>query len=317
MTLLAIENLEVSFPVRSAILRRRIGAIHALRGVSLSVEPGETVAIVGESGSGKTTMARAVARLVRPTGGSVKLDGDDLLAMNAAQLRRARRKIQMVFQNPYSSLNRRHRVGEIIAEPLRVHGVGDRHSRRQRAHELLERVGLGRDAANHYTTSFSGGQRQRIAIARALALEPKLIICDEPVSALDISVQAQILNLLMQLKSDLGLSLLFVTHDLGVVNRIADRVAVMHAGRIVEMSPPETFFREPAHPYSKALVSAVPRPSGPRNRIRLVGDPPSPLSEPRGCLFAGRCAGATDLCRSDDPVLRFTNPLQQAACHFA
>jgi len=317
MSLLEVENLRVDFPVRSQILRRRIGAVHAVRGVDLSVQRGECLAIVGESGSGKSTLARAIGRLL-PASGRAILDGKDLLALSRKDLRGARRNLQYVFQDPYSSLNRRWRIEDIVAEPLVSFGVGDRAERRARVLDLLEMVGLDRSYARHFPRELSGGQRQRVGIARALALNPRLVVCDEAVSALDVSVQAQILNLLSSLRTELGLAFLFITHDLGIVRRFADRVAVMHAGQVVELTTARDLFNQALHPYSAALLSAVPtmtmggvRPP----RIRLAGGPPSPLTEPPGCLFASRCPTAIDMCRTSPPPQQSTAGGGRVACH--
>ncbi len=318
--LLTVDNLAVAIPLRSTILRRRLATIHALRDASFAITPGETLALVGESGSGKSTVAKALTRLVGTTSGRVSFLGQSLLEAKGDALLRLRRDVQMVFQDPFSSLNRRMRVGDIVAEPLRVHGIGSKADRAARVRELLADVGLGADAAQRYPVAFSGGQRQRIAIARALAMRPKLVICDEAISALDVSIQAQILNLLQDLKRRYGLSYLFITHDLGVVRRFADRVAVMHAGHIVEISDPATMFADPQHPYTRALLSAVPRldGSGARTtRIRLTAPPPSPMSEPPGCLFAARCAHASQVCRVTAPAMRVLADGRSVSCHHA
>jgi oligopeptide/dipeptide ABC transporter ATP-binding protein len=318
--LLEVEDLAVAIPVRSPVLRRRIASIHALRGISFTVAVGETLALVGESGSGKSTAARAITRLVQATHGRVSFDGQPVLEARGDVLHAIRRNLQIVFQDPYSSLNRRMLVGDIIGEPLRAHAVSDAAGRRRRVGELLAQVGLDASAAAQYPVAFSGGQRQRIAIARALALSPKLVVCDEAVSALDVSIQAQILNLLQDLKRLYGLAYLFITHDLGVVRRFADRVAVMHAGRIVEIAAPAALFAGPFHPYTRALLSAVPRiaigePTP--TRIRLAAPPPSPMSSPSGCLFAARCAHAVVRCHAEAPALRTQPDGRQVACHLA
>jgi oligopeptide/dipeptide ABC transporter ATP-binding protein len=317
MTLLDVKNLTVSFPVRSPILRRRIGDIHAVRGVDFEIGEGETLAVVGESGSGKSTLARAVGRLV-PAKGSATLSGVDLLGLAPRALRAARRHLQYVFQDPYSSLNRRWTIGASVAEPLATFKVGTRLTRRERVANLLSLVGLDPSFAARYPRALSGGQRQRVGIARALALNPKLVICDEAISALDVSVQAQILNLLTVLRRELGLSYLFITHDLGVVRRFAHRVAVMHAGAIVEIAPTGDLFEEPLHPYSAALLSAVPKVTQSplaQSRIRLSGGPPSPLSSPAGCLFALRCPVAEARCHAEAPPLEAAADRRQVACH--
>ncbi|MDH3475257.1 MAG: dipeptide ABC transporter ATP-binding protein [Rhodospirillales bacterium] len=278
-------------------------AIHAVNGVSLALERGETLGIVGESGCGKSTLARLLLRLIEPTSGSLRFDGVDLLAQSQRQLRARRRNMQLVFQDPYASLDPRLTVGTIIAEPLAIHGAGNRSSRRARVAELLETVGLEPEAAARYPHEFSGGQRQRIGIARAIALEPKLIIADEPVSALDVSIQSQILNLLVDLKARLALSYVFISHDLAVVEHVSDRVAVMYLGRIVEHTDTERLYAQPSHPYTQALVSAIPRPDPEQaqDRIVLGGDIPNPEQPPGGCPFHPRCPKAMENCRSELP----------------
>jgi oligopeptide/dipeptide ABC transporter ATP-binding protein len=316
MTLLAVDRLSVSFPVRSAILQRQVGELLAVRDVTLTVDAGETLAVVGESGSGKSTAARAIARIVPASGGTVRFGGTDLLGLSGAALRDARRALQMVFQDPYSALNRRWRVGAIVAEPLDAHRIGSAAERKATVAGLLARVGLDPAMAARFPAALSGGQRQRVAIARALALKPRLVICDEAISALDVSVQAQILNLLTELQRDFGLAYLFITHDLGVVRRFAHRVAVMHGGQVVETAPTATLFARPLHPYSAALLSAVPRIGGTdTSRIRLPGRPPSPAERPPGCLFAARCAHALAICRTTPPP-RVAQPQGgSVACH--
>jgi oligopeptide/dipeptide ABC transporter ATP-binding protein len=318
--LLEVRDLKVDIPVRTAIGIGTKGHIHALRGVSFDLARGETLALVGESGSGKSTTARAISRLARASGGTVRLNGTDFLGAGGSELFKLRSLVGMVFQDPYSSLNRRMRVGDIIAEPLVVHGFGHRRSRAARVAELLRHVGLEADVARRYPVAFSGGQRQRIAIARALALKPQLLICDEAVSALDVSVQAQILNLINDIKREMSLGVLFITHDLGVVRRFADRVAVMHAGRIVESAPPRDLFARPLHPYTQSLLSAAPEPSQARGtrieRVRLVGGPVSPLDAPTGCIFASRCPRFLEgVCSADDPALLPKEPGHDVACH--
>jgi oligopeptide/dipeptide ABC transporter ATP-binding protein len=320
--LLEVRDLKVDIPVPSALGFGTRGHIHALRGVSFDLARGQTLALVGESGSGKSTTARAISRLARASGGTVRLNGIDFLSAGGSALFKQRSLVGMVFQDPYSSLNRRMRVGDIIAEPLVVHGFGDRQSRAARVAELLHDVGLEADVARRYPHAFSGGQRQRIAIARALALKPHLLICDEAVSALDVSVQAQILNLINDIKRGMSLGVLFITHDLGVVRRFADCVAVMHAGRIVELAPPRDLFARPLHPYTQSLLSAAPEPSkgsGPRiQRVRLVGGPVSPLDTPKGCIFASRCPHFLEnICGASDPALLPQAPGHDVACHRA
>jgi peptide/nickel transport system ATP-binding protein/oligopeptide transport system ATP-binding protein len=298
--LLEAEGLVKHFPSRDSR-----GLVRAVDGVSLALWPGETLGIVGESGSGKSTVARLLLRLVEPTAGTVRFEGEDLGRLGTAALRARRRDMQIVFQDPYASLDPRMTIVDIIAEPLAIHRLGTRSERREKAVKLLRLVGLEPEAAERYPHEFSGGQRQRIGIARAVALEPKLVILDEPVSALDVSIQSQILNLLMDLKRRLGLSYLFISHDLSVVEHVSDRVAVMYLGRIVETAPAEDLFRRPLHPYTEALVSAIPgKPAGRGGRILLKGDPPSPEEPPSGCPFHPRCPKAMDRCRSETPPER-------------
>ncbi len=292
------------------------GVVRAVNGVSLSVAPGSTFGIVGESGCGKSTLARLVMRLIEPSAGSIIFQGEDLMALGATALRRRRRELQMVFQDPYASLDSRMTVGAIISEPLDIHRIGTRTGRRARVRDLLNLVGLDANASEKYPHEFSGGQRQRIGIARAIALEPRLIVLDEPVSALDVSIQAQILNLLVDLKNRLALSYIFISHDLSVVEHVSDEVAVMYAGRVVETGPASLVFRSPCHPYTKALVSAVPEidPARQRQRIVLSGDPPNPEMIPPGCPFHPRCPSALPVCGEAVPDLRQTED-RMVACH--
>ncbi len=301
--LLEVRDLVVHFPVRKGVFARVTAWVRAVDGISFDIAPGETLALVGESGCGKTTAGRAVLRLLEPSAGEVRFEGADLLAMKAAELRAVRRRMQLVFQDPYASLNPRMTVGDILGEPLRVHGIARRSELDDRVAALLERVGLQASYRSRYPHEFSGGQRQRIGIARALALEPKLIVCDEAVSALDVSIQAQILNLLQDLQDEYGLSYLFISHDLSVVEHIADRVAVMYLGRFAELAPVEALFREPKHPYTQALISANPvaDPAAQVERILLEGDVPTPLDPPAGCRFHTRCPRVMDVCRSAEP----------------
>jgi peptide/nickel transport system ATP-binding protein/oligopeptide transport system ATP-binding protein len=314
--LLEVENLVRHFVVRRSLLGRPRATVRAVDGVSFSVAAGETLALVGESGCGKTTVSRLVLRLIEPTGGSVRFDGADVLAFDAAALRRFRRQAQLVFQDPYGSLNPRMTVGEILAEPLALHTQLAPKQRRTRVVHLLDMVGLPAVAARRYPHEFSGGQRQRVAIARALAVEPKLIICDEPVSALDVSIRSQILNLLRDLQRRLGLAYIFISHDLAVVKHIADRVAVMNLGQIVETAPGERIFAEPRHPYSHALISAipVPDPAARRDRMVLQGDLPSALAPPAACRFHTRCPYVIPRCREEAPAL-IDEAGHATACH--
>ncbi|CAH1655186.1 ABC transporter ATP-binding protein [Chelatococcus asaccharovorans] len=318
--LLELDDVSVTLRGPRAHLFAAPTPIRALRQVSLTIAAGETLALVGESGSGKSTLARAITRLV-PAAGQARFDGIDILKADRAGMRRVRRGLQMVFQDPYSSLNRRKRIADILMEPLKVHGVGDGAERRRRVEALIAQVGLNTDMLQRFPAALSGGQRQRISIARALALQPQLVICDEAVSALDVSVQAQILNLLGSLKRSYKLAYLFITHDLGVVRRFADRIAVMHAGRIIEVAPANLLFAGPLHPYTRALLSAAPHPSRDRPapaRILLPGEPVSALAEPAGCLFAKRCLHfRPGLCEKSDPPLVTQGANHQVACHRA
>jgi oligopeptide transport system ATP-binding protein len=312
--LLALDNVTKHFAVRRSLLGVPTVVVRAVDGVSLDVAPGETLALVGESGSGKSTVGRLALRLIEPTSGTVRFEGRDLAALSGAELRRARAGAQLIFQDPYSSLNPRMTVGEMLAEPLLLHTDLSPASRRERVAELLRIVGLRSECAQRYPHEFSGGQRQRIAIARALAVEPRLIICDEPVSALDVSIRSQIINLLKDLQQRLGLAYVFISHDLAVVQHIATRVAVMYLGRIVESAPCDRIFAEPRHPYTQALLAAVPVLSTERRPRRILpGDPPSPISPPPGCHLHPRCAHARDICRRSRPEL--SGDGHAAACH--
>jgi len=320
MSLVEVRGLAKEFPVRRGLLRRSAGTLKAVDGVDLEIEQGECLALVGESGSGKTTLGRCLLRLIRPTRGSITFQGRDLLALKGSNLRAARRDFQMVFQDPYGSLNPRMKIGRILSEPLEVHAIVPREQRRARVEELLDLVGLPASSADKYPHEFSGGQRQRIGIARALATEPALLVADEPVSALDVSVQGQIINLLMSLRRKLDLTLLFIAHDLGVVRRVADRVAVMYLGRIVETATNEDLFAHPQHPYTVSLLSAVPVPDPTRRsqRIVLAGELPSPVDPPSGCAFHPRCPIADDRCRTETPrLLAVGGSGTKVACHKA
>jgi len=288
--LLTVSNLKMHFSVRGGVIPRQVGAVKAVDGVSLHIGPGETLGLVGESGCGKSTFGKAVVRLLKPTSGSVSFNGTDITRMSQRALRPLRRDFQMIFQDPVESLDPRMSVRSIIEEPLLIHRIGSRSDRVRMVNELLDRVGLPSSAAERYSFEFSGGQRQRIGIARALALKPKLIVCDEPVSALDVSIQSQILNLLVELQRELGLSYLFIAHDLSVVKHVSDRVAVMYLGKIVELAPSENIYRDPRHAYTKALLSAIPStdPNASRERILLEGEIPSPIDPPRGSAFGHR-----------------------------
>ena len=322
--LLVVENLEKHFPVtQGLVFQRQVGAVKAVDGVSFSVNAGETIGVVGESGCGKSTMARCVARLLQPTGGKIIFDGQDITHLDRSAMRPIRREMMMVFQDPYASLNPRKRVGAIVGEPLEVHGIGTDTERKRRVQELLEIVGLNSEHYNRFPHEFSGGQRQRIGIARALAINPKLIICDEPVSALDVSVQAQILNLLKDLQKDFGLTYIFIAHDLNVVRHVSERVMVMYLGKAVEIGSRDQLYREPKHPYSGALLSAVPiaDPELGRSRkpIVLQGDVPSPLNPPKACPFHPRCPRFVQgKCDVDTPPLESVSadPTHLSACHF-
>jgi peptide/nickel transport system ATP-binding protein len=313
-------GLAKQFSVGSALSRGGRQTLQAVDDVSFRVWPGETLGLVGESGCGKSTLARCLVRLLEPSAGLLRFEGRDITHLNTRAMRPLRPRLQMVFQDPYASLNPRRRVGELIAEPLVVHTKVTQQQRRDRVHELAALVGLRPDQLERYPHEFSGGQRQRIGIARALALSPKLVIADEPVSALDVSIQAQVINLLADLQERLGLTLVFIAHDLSVVRQVSTRTAVMYLGSIVEMGPTDSVYEAPAHPYTAALIAAVPRPqvdSGARAaRTVLQGDPPSPLAPPSGCRFHPRCAAATERCRRERPALREVDAGRAVACHF-
>ncbi len=316
--LLDVRGLTKHFPVTRGLLRRQVGTVQAVTDVSFAVEPGETLAVVGESGCGKSTTGRAILRLIEPTAGSVHLDGEEITALSPAALRQARRKMQIIFQDPYGSLNPRMTVRETIAEPLVLHGVASGRGLDAKVNEVLTLCGLSSFHAERYPHEFSGGQRQRVGIARALATRPRLIVCDEPVSALDVSVQAQIVNLLQDLQRELGIAYVFISHDLAVVRHIAARVAVMYLGRIVEEAAAEDLFAAPRHPYTRSLIAAAPKPDPAAGRVRATveGDAPSALAPPPGCAFHPRCPMARDRCRAERPVLRPVGATM-AACHYA
>jgi oligopeptide/dipeptide ABC transporter ATP-binding protein len=319
--LVRADDVRKYFPIRSGIvIQHEVARVHAVDGVSLEVRRGETLGLVGESGCGKSTLGRCIIRLHQLTSGTITLEGRDISRLSRRGLRPLRREMQMVFQDPYASLNPRKRVGSIIADPLRIHDRGNRTQIKQRVGELLEMVGLSPEHINRYPHEFSGGQRQRIGVARALALHPKLIIADEPVSALDVSIRAQVINLLDDLQDNLGLTYIFIAHDLGVVRHVSDRIAVMYLGKIVEISPAEELYHRPVHPYTEALLSAVPVPdpdlSARREQIVLEGDVPSPITPPTGCRFHPRCRYATEICSQEEPPLvEHGSGGHIAACH--
>jgi len=317
--LLEVRHLKQYFPVKAGVVfDRTVAHVHAVDDVSFDLDEGQTLGLVGESGCGKTTLSRSLLRLIEPTDGSVAFQGNDVSHLSARKLRPLRREMQMVFQDPFASLNPRKRIAQIVGAPLRLHGT-PRDEIADRVRGLLERVGLQKEHLNRFPHEFSGGQRQRIGIARALALEPKLILLDEPVSALDVSVQAQIINLLDDLQDDLGLTYMFVAHDLSVVRHVSDRIAVMYLGKLMEVSPAEELYTKPIHPYTEALLGAVPVPDPRENRARkrvaVTGEPPNPIDPPSGCVFHPRCPHATDVCREVEPPLaRYANG-HLAACH--
>jgi oligopeptide transport system ATP-binding protein len=322
--LVRVTNLKKHFPILRGVFRRQVGAVQAVDGVSFNIYEGETLGLVGESGCGKSTTGRVILQLMEATDGSVEFQGTELTELKKSDMRRMRREMQMIFQDPYASLNPRMTVGNIIGEPLEIHGLGDSKQRKARVQDLLKVVGLNPYFVNRYPHEFSGGQRQRIGVARALATSPMFIVADEPISALDVSIQAQVVNMLDELKEKLGLTYLFIAHDLSMVRYISDRVAVMYLGRIVELGVTNTVYEHPLHPYTQALLSAIPMPDPDkevtRQRIILEGDVPSPANPPPGCRFHTRCGYATDICRTDDPEYRNLGDEAEShwvACHHA
>lgn len=317
--ILRVENLKMYFPIRTGFLQRHVGDIKAVDDVSFFIYKGETLGLVGESGCGKTTTGRTINRLYTPTGGRVSFDGMDIMDLEGKELRKMRRKMQMIFQDPYASLNPRMSVLAIVGEPLTVHRINGGKGRKDRVAELMELVGLNAGLMNRYPHEFSGGQRQRIGLARALALNPELIICDEPISALDVSIQAQVVNVLEELQERLGLTYLFIAHDLSMVRHISDRTAVMYLGKVVELADKEELYNQPLHPYTQALLSAVPVPDPvaerERQRIILMGDVPSPANPPNGCNFHPRCPQAQHVCQELEPEWREASPSHWVACH--
>jgi oligopeptide/dipeptide ABC transporter ATP-binding protein len=317
MALLDVKNLKKHFPVKKGVLSRTVGNVRAVDGITFTLKRGETLGLVGESGCGKTTVGRSILRLIEPTSGQITFNGQDLLGLEREALRRVRASLQIIFQDPFSSLNPRMNVGQIIAEPIKNHLKEPRAEIKNRVAYLMEKVGLHKEQISRYPHEFSGGQRQRIGIARALALNPKVIICDEPVSALDVSIQAQVINLLAQLQEQMNLSYLFIAHDLSVVEHISDRIAVMYLGRFVELATDKELYQNPLHPYSQALLSAVPVPDPEihKQRILLEGDVPSPLNPPSGCAFHTRCPECKDVCTHEEPVFRDLGGDHWIACH--
>jgi oligopeptide/dipeptide ABC transporter ATP-binding protein len=322
--LLRLTDVVKHFPVQStSLLRRASEVVHAVDGVSLDLRKGETLGLVGETGCGKSTLARCITRLYDITSGKIEFDGRDISTLGARKMRPVRRDVQMIFQDPYGSLNPRRRIGSIIGDPFAIHGIADGKERKRRVQEAMELVGLNPEHYNRFPAEFSGGQRQRIGVARALALRPKLIVCDEPVSALDVSIQAQIINLLADLQQEFGLTYIFIAHDLSVVRHVSNRVAVMYLGKVVELAEADALYGQARHPYSNALLSAVPLPdpdnAAKREQLILVGDVPSPISPPSGCRFHPRCPKARDICVTDDPPLTPKDgdpPMHLEACHF-
>lgn len=321
-SLLEINDLKTYFPIKKGIFSKVVGNVHAVNGVSLDIKTGETLGLVGESGCGKSTLGKTILQLENPTAGSIKFKGNELIGLSAKDLKPVRANLQMVFQDPFSSLDPRMTIEQIIVEPMKLHKIGTKASRREIASELLSKVGLSDKVLDRYPHEFSGGQRQRVGIARALALKPDIIIADEPVAALDVSVQAQVLNLMNSLKKEFGLTYVFISHDLGVVKYFSDRIAVMYLGKIVELGTSEELYKNPLHPYTRALISSIPV-SDPRDRkekVPLEGDVPSPISPPSGCTFHTRCPFAKDKCKTDIPEIKTYadgDNDHQVACHFS
>jgi len=317
--LLRVDDLKMHFPIRRGVLQRQVGAIKAVDGVTFEVHKGETLGLVGESGCGKSTTGRVILHLYKPTSGRIFFEGEDMTGLHGEDLRRMRRRMQMIFQDPYASLNPRMTVEAIVGEPFEVHGIAGGKEREEQVQHLLKVVGLNPQFAKRYPHEFSGGQRQRIGIARALALSPSFIVCDEPISALDVSIQAQVINLLEDLQKEMGLTYLFIAHDLSMVRHIASRVAVMYLGKLMELADRDELYHNPLHPYTQALFSAVPVPDpyveDRRQRIILTGDPPSPANPPPGCPFNTRCPLAIDLCRTQVPEWRQVSPGHWVSCH--
>ncbi|MFJ3949882.1 ABC transporter ATP-binding protein [Streptomyces libani] len=317
--LLKVRGLVRHFPITKGLLKRQVGAVQAVDGIDFDVRPGETLGVVGESGCGKSTMGRLITRLDEPTGGSIEFQGQDITHLSQGRLRPMRRDVQMIFQDPYGSLNPRHTIGGIVSTPFRLQGVEPEGGVKKEVQRLLELVGLSPEHYNRYPHEFSGGQRQRIGIARALALKPKLVVADEPVSALDVSIQAQVVNLMDDLQEELGLTYVIIAHDLSVIRHVSDRIAVMYLGKIVELADRKALYETPMHPYTKALLSAVPVPDPKRrtqrDRILLKGDVPSPINPPSGCRFRTRCWKATEVCTTTEPPLVALRTGHQVACH--
>jgi oligopeptide transport system ATP-binding protein len=321
--LIEIKDLKVHFPIKGGVFLREVGKVHAVDGVSLSIKSGETLGLVGESGCGKSTLGKALLQLIKSTAGSVKYKEEELTTAGKSVMRQHRKNLQVIFQDPSESLNSRHTVEQILAEPFEIHKIGSKRERKEQILSLLKKVGLPADSMSKYPHEFSGGQKQRIGIARAIALKPELIVCDEAVSALDVSVQSQVLNLLLDLQKEMGLSYLFIAHDLAVVRHISDKVAVMYLGKIVEFTDADSIYKRPLHPYTKALISAIPEPDPTlkKDRIILKGDVPSPIDPPSGCRFHTRCPFATDKCKAEEPELinhkTADGEEHLAACHYA